>query len=95
MSRWFPSKTKIQNWIEEQERGFVKAQNNNPNISTEYWLGRYIFIEVHKIFFAGFHQELYEWLARLAVTQFEIISRPLVVWTSTLFKKFKKVYKTV
>jgi hypothetical protein len=49
MSRWFPSKTKIQKWI------------------------------------------VYEWLARLADTQFEIRSRPPMVWTSTLIKKVKRV----
>ena len=59
----------------------------NPNLSTEDWLGRYIFTDIHEIFFGGIHQELYEWLARLADTQFEIRSRPPVVWTSTLIKK--------
>jgi hypothetical protein len=54
-------------------------------------LGRYIFIDIHEIFFGGIHEELYEWIARLANTKFEIRSRPLVVWTSTLIKKFKKV----
>ena len=52
---------------------------------------RYIFIDIHGIFFGGIHQELYECLARLADTQFEIRSRPPVVWTSTLIKKVKRV----
>jgi hypothetical protein len=95
MSKWFPSKTKIQNWIEEQEGDFAEAQNKNPSISTEDWLGRYIFNDVHKICFAGFHHELYKWLSRLADTQFEIISRLPVVWTSTLIKKVKKVDNVV
>jgi hypothetical protein len=54
-------------------------------------LGRYIFTNIHEIFFGGIHQELYEWLARLADNQFEIISRTPVVWTSTLIKKIKRV----
>ena len=54
-------------------------------------MGRYIFTDIHKIFFGGIHKELYKWLARLADTQFEIRSRPLVVWTSTLIKKVKRV----
>jgi hypothetical protein len=95
MSRWFPSKTKIQKWIEEQEKDFAEAHNKNPSISIEYWLGRYIFTDIHEIFFGGIHKELYEWLARLADTQFEIISRPLVVWTVELIKKVKRVYNTV
>jgi hypothetical protein len=51
---------------------------------------------VHKIFFTGVHKELYEWLSRLANTQFEIKSRsPPVVWTSTLIKKVKRVDNTM
>jgi hypothetical protein len=50
---------------------------------------------VHDIFFVGVHKELYEWLARLEDTQFEIRSRPPVVWTSKLIKKVKKVYNAM
>jgi hypothetical protein len=94
VSRWFPSKTKIQKWIEDQERDFVEAQNKNPKLSTEDWLQRYIFTNIHEIFFGGIHQELFEWLARLADTHFEIISRPPVVWTPTLIQKVKRVDNT-
>jgi hypothetical protein len=90
MSRWFPSKTKIQKWIEEQEKDFAEAQNKNPSSSTKYWLGRYIFTNIHDIFFGGIHKELYEWLAKLGDTQFEIRSRPHVVWTTALIKKVKR-----
>jgi hypothetical protein len=65
---WFPSKTEILKWTKEQENDFAKDQNKNPNLSTEDWLGRYIFTDVHKILFGGIHKELYEWLARLADT---------------------------
>jgi hypothetical protein len=95
MSRWFPSKTEIQKWIEDQERDFVEAQNRNPKLSTEDWLQRYIFTDIHEIFFGGIHQELFEWLARLADTQFEIRSRPPVVWTPTLIQKVKRVDNVV
>jgi hypothetical protein len=49
MSRWFPSKTEIQKWIEEQEKEFFEAQNKNPNLSREDWLARYIFTNIHEI----------------------------------------------
>jgi hypothetical protein len=91
MSRWFPSKTEIQKWIEDQERDFAEAQNRNPKLSTKGWLQRYIFTDIHKIFFGGIHQDLFEWLARLVNTQFEIRSRPLVVWTPSLIQKIKRV----
>jgi hypothetical protein len=91
MSRSFPLKTKIQKWIEDQEKDFAEAQNKNPNLSTEDWLGRYIFTDIHDIFFGGIHQELYNRLARLADAQFEIRSRTPVVWMSALIKKIKRV----
>jgi hypothetical protein len=91
MSRWFPSKTEIQKWIEEQEKDFIEAQNRNPNISTEDWLEKYIFIDIHEILFGGIHQELYERLARLSDTQFELRIRPPVVWMTMLVKKVKRV----
>jgi hypothetical protein len=95
MSRWFTSKTEIQKWIEDQEKDFVEAQNKKPNLSTEDWLGRHIFTDIHEIFFWGIHQELYEWLARLADTQFEIRTRPPVVWMSVLILKVKRVDNVV
>jgi hypothetical protein len=90
MSRWFPSKTEIQKWIEDQEKDFVEAQNKNPNLSTEDWLERHIFTDIHEIFFGGIHQELYEWLAKLEDTQFEVRSRPPIVWMLTLIIKAKR-----
>lgn len=50
---------------------------------------------MHEFFFTGVHKELYEWLARLENTQFEIRSRPPVVWTMTLIKKVKRVDNVV
>jgi hypothetical protein len=58
-------------------------------------LGRYIFTDVQNIFFGGVHKELYEWLSRLVDSQFEIRSRPPVVWTTTLIKKVKRVDNAV
>ena len=94
-SRWLPSNTETQKWIEVQEKDFVEVQNKNPNLSTEDLLGKYIFTDIHGIFFGGIHKELYEYLSRLADTQFEIISRPPVVLTSMLNKKVKRVYNVV
>jgi hypothetical protein len=55
MSRWFPSKIDIQKWIKDQEEDFVESHNKNTNFSTEDWLGRYIFSDIHEIFFGGIY----------------------------------------
>ena len=69
-----------------------KHSNNQftPPLSSLINFNGYIFTDIHEIFFGGIHKELYEWLARLADTHFEIRSRPPVVWTSTLIKKVKR-----
>jgi hypothetical protein len=54
-------------------------------------LERHIFTDIHEILFGEIHQELYEWLARLENTHFEVISRPPVVWMSTMIKKVRRV----
>jgi hypothetical protein len=53
ISRWFPSKKNIQNWIEDQERDFAEAQNKNPKLNTKDRIKRYIFTDIHEIFFGG------------------------------------------
>ena len=58
-------------------------------------MGRYIFTDIHEIFFEGIHKEIYKWLATLADTRFEIRSRPPVVWMLTLIKKVKRVDNVV
>jgi hypothetical protein len=68
MSRWFPLKTEIQKWIEDQEKDFVEAQNKNPKLSTRRLVTKIHLHDIHEIFFGGIHQELYEWLARLENT---------------------------
>jgi hypothetical protein len=65
MSRFFSSKMDIQKWIEYQEKDFAEAQKKNPKFSTEDWLGRYIFTDIHEIFFGGIYKDLYKWLSRL------------------------------
>jgi hypothetical protein len=95
MSRCFPSKTEIQKCIEDQEKDFIESQNKNPEISTKYWLQRYMFTDIHEIIFGGIHQDLHEWLDRLADIQFEIRSRPPMVWTPALIQKFKRVNNVV
>jgi hypothetical protein len=58
-------------------------------------LEKYIFTNIHEILFGGIHQELHEWLSRLADTQFEIRPRSPVVWTLPLIQKIKRVDNVV
>jgi hypothetical protein len=46
---WHPLKEIIENWVEAKEKEFVVKENKNPRLSTEDWLQRYIFTNLHEI----------------------------------------------
>ena len=65
MCFWNPSKEEIQQWVESKEKQFTERENINPQLSTEEWLQKYIFTDLHESFFATFPIELHAWLSRL------------------------------
>ena len=62
---WHPTKEEINHWVESKEREFAKKQIKSPTLSTEDWLQKHIFIDLHEIFFATYANELYDWLSKL------------------------------
>ena len=64
---WFlhPSKEEIESWVESREIEFTEKENKSPRLSTEYWLERYVFNNLHEVFFINFPIDLHAWLSRL------------------------------
>jgi hypothetical protein len=62
---WRSTKKDIVKWMERKEREFSRGENRNPQMSDEQWLQRYVFTELHDIFFGEFMIILIEWLERL------------------------------
>ena len=79
---WYPSKEEIENWVEVKEKEFAKKENINPRLSIEDQLQRYIFTDLHEIFFATFPCELNAWLSRLVERKTSTLSDRLEEWTS-------------
>jgi hypothetical protein len=59
---WRPTKKEISKWLEGKEREFIQKENRNPQMSDEQWMQRYVYTELHKIFFGEFPIILTEWL---------------------------------
>lgn len=78
---WHPSKEEIKNWIESKEKEFAKQENRNPRLSIEDWLQRYVFIDLHEIFFTTFPSKLHAWLLRLAERKTSTHSDRPTEWT--------------
>ena len=47
---WHPTKEELNQWVESKEREFAEKENKNPRLTTEAWLQKHIFIDLHKIF---------------------------------------------
>ena len=58
-------------------------------MTKEQWLDRYLYIEIHKIFFCSFLIELYEWIAKLADSQGRWKLDGPIVWTPELVQSLE------
>ena len=74
--------------MESKEREFAKRENRNPRLSIEEWLQRYIFTDLHEIFFATFPIALHEWISRLAENKIWMQNRP-IEWSSKEIERLK------
>ena len=63
---WHPELSEIEAWFETKAKEFAETENKNPNRDSEAWLQKYIYIDVHKVFFTMFPLELHLWVERLA-----------------------------
>jgi hypothetical protein len=70
---------------------FDVDQNKNPQINTEKWLQRYVFTDLHEIFFIDFMNILVEWIERL-VEQNEIFHTTILrKWTHELIQQVNTI----
>jgi len=88
---WHPSKEEITTWIEQKGRDFAQEQNQNPRISTEEWLQRYLFTDPHKILFVEFPIIFYEWLSKIAEKKNCFKKDQPTSWNPILINQLKSV----
>ena len=58
-------------------------------MSKEQWLECYLYMEIHKIFFASFPSKLYEWIAKLENNQGRCRLDKPIVWTLELVRRLE------
>ena len=63
---WNPELSEIEAWFETKTREFEETENKNPNHDSEAWLQKYIYTNIHEVFFTMFPSELHSWVERLA-----------------------------
>ena len=92
---WYRSKEEIKNWVEVKEKEFAEKENTNPRLSIEDWLQRYIFIDLHDIFFATFPSELHAWLSRLVECKTSTRSDKPAEWTLEVIQRLKWIDNSI
>jgi len=60
LEHWNPTKKELKEWLNLKLHEFMAQENRNPQILEEDWLDRYIYTDIHEVFFATFPVELYE-----------------------------------
>jgi hypothetical protein len=62
---WNPTKVEIESWLKTRELDFAQKDNKNTNITPCKYLDRYVFRDLHEVFFYDFPHVLQEWILRL------------------------------
>ena len=65
---WHPTRDELNEWVVSNEKEFAERENKSPRLSTEDWLQKHIFTDLHTIFFATYGNKLYNWLSKLTDT---------------------------
>jgi hypothetical protein len=62
---WNPTKEEIEAWLRTKELEFAQKDNRNPRITPRKYLDKYVFTDLHEVFFCDFLHLLQEWILRL------------------------------
>ena len=92
---WHPKLSEIEAWFETKMKEFVETKNRNPYRDSEAWLQKYIYTDLHEVFFATFPSELHSWLARLADSSRYVRSDRPAQWNQAVVHRLKNTNNVV
>ena len=92
---WRPLVKEISDWIEETYLKFAEQENKDPHRSSDEFLQRYIFTDVHEIFFGSIHIKLHQWLPRLTERKTNFKEDQFLDWTPTIINILKRVNNAI
>jgi hypothetical protein len=62
---WNPTKAEIESWLKTKELEFAQKDNRNLKLTPHKYLDKYVFSDLHEVFFCDFPHVLQEWILRL------------------------------
>jgi hypothetical protein len=62
---WNPTKEYIESWLKTKELEFEQKYYRNLKLTPHKYLDKYVFSDLHEVFFCDFLHVLQEWILRL------------------------------
>jgi hypothetical protein len=62
---WNTTKEKIKIWLKTKELEFSHKDNRKPKLTPRKYLDKYVFNDLHEVFFCDFQHVLQEWIKML------------------------------
>jgi hypothetical protein len=62
---WNPTKVEIESRLKTKELEFAQKDNKNLKLTPHKYLDKYVFNDLHEVFFCDFLHVLQEWILRL------------------------------
>jgi hypothetical protein len=62
---WNPTKVEIERWLKTKDLEFAQKDNKNLKLIPHKYLDKYVFNDLHEVFFCDFPHVLQEWILRL------------------------------
>ena len=66
---WHPTKSEVEDWLDSKMFIFVLKESKGSQLSPKNWVHRYLYSDIHEIFFTEFPIVLQEWLSKLVSWQ--------------------------
>jgi hypothetical protein len=86
---WNPMKEDIEAWLKTKEMDFTQKDNRNLKLTLYKYLDKYVFTDLHEVFFCDLPHILQEWIKRLKDKHRKNLIRQLE-WNPKDIVKLKK-----
>jgi hypothetical protein len=87
--RWYPSWEEIQYWLTLKEEYISWRETQGLIADMEHWKNKYIYTDMHEIFFVEFPCLFYEWLKRKTSTNIDLRTQEPLVWDQITLDRMK------
>lgn len=92
---WHPKLSEIEAWFETKTKEFAKIENGNPDRDCEAWSQKYIYTDIHEVFFSMFAWKLHSWLTRLTNHTGHVQRDRPAQWNQAIVQRLRNIDNVV